>query len=324
MQGCVDIIHGAHFRICRLPVMSATESDYVPSDSEEATFPPASTPSYAQPEPPPERLRGASVLRARRNEQRVECEKCKKTVLKPHIARHRKTCKGLRSAPAQEEIRARQREANRRSYQKHKEKRVKESRLNRAKDEYRHFLSLRRAIEIDERNKEELQTVKPKGLPDDHPFRPISFYPEFFEFLMGKISAYEPLSKVWFKRCYLIIHPDMTSRLPKQFQTPELLADIKEATKRFSDFKDIVAEFPIHGNDIVDELSEYQRYLKDVYPIEASVQAEIMAESIKELDETIAGYRKTLTSKYGAYQDCKSLEEFQAIYMRRFETSEGP
>jgi len=301
--------------------MSETESDYIPSESEEAPAPPAA-PLRAPPESQPARVRerGASVLRVRRNDQRIECEKCKKSVLKPHIARHRKACRGPRNAPTQEEIRERQRAANRRSYQKHKERRIKESRLNRAKDEYEHFTTLHRAIEIDEQDKAELQTVKPKGLPSDHPLYPISFHPEFFEFLMGKISQYEPLSKMWFKRCYLVIHPDMVSRLPEKFQTEKLLADIKETTKLFSDFKDIVAEFPIHGNDIIDDISEYQHYLKHVYPIEISMRAEAMLESIKELDECIAGYHRTLVTKYGAYQGCKSLEEFRAIYMRRIST----
>ena len=120
----------------------------------------------------------------------------------------------------------------------------------------------------------------------------------------------------------MILHPDRFQHLPSEFQSKEAHDQLLLCSKRFREYQSQVKEsIPEAVSCEADLLNDYQLYLKTKYKRSVRNWEKVCRQELEEKERTLSAIQAKL-DKFKMFKDCKTFEEFQVVFMKRFEAKD--
>ncbi|OWY94124.1 hypothetical protein PHMEG_00036233 [Phytophthora megakarya] len=240
---------------------------------------------------------------------KLDCDKCERAVSRSNFSKHKKKCKGIRVRESRSEIR-------KRSWVKHRAKRVGDQRSRRAAQSFKRLQELREQLD-DVKQVPHPPKPTPKGLKG-HPLEHLSHNATLVAYIYDQVKYNELLSSLWLKKVYLLLHSDKHRHMPSHFQEESVWNLLEETCKAFSAYKDTVLNGD--GDTVFGErvrLQRYRDYLETRYTARVNDWL-IRCEEIDRENAVLSAHVQVMIDGFGEGKNCKCLAEFEEIYKAGF------
>ncbi|KAG6616430.1 uncharacterized protein IUM83_18490 [Phytophthora cinnamomi] len=240
---------------------------------------------------------------------KTPCDACGKAISRTNLSKHKKKCKGTKERLSRSEIR-------KKSWEKNRAKRVGAQRAKRAARVFERLEELRAELL-------ELESVslppkpEPVGLKG-HELEDLSRDADLFEYIFTQMEHKDLLSQIWFKRTFLLLHPDKRHRMPPEFQVEPASTLLQSTCKQFVFYRQRMLKE--EANTLFGErvrLQKYRSYLQTTF--KAKIDRWLAdCEDARHENNLLKAPIQDQIDAFGEGKSCKSLIEFEASYLARF------
>ncbi|KAG6580402.1 uncharacterized protein IUM83_15102 [Phytophthora cinnamomi] len=158
---------------------------------------------------------------------------------------------------------------------------------------------------------------EPVGLKG-HELEDLSRDADLFEYIFTQMEHKDLLSQIWFKRTFLLLHPDKRHRMPPEFQVEPASTLLQSTCKQFVFYRQRMLKE--EANTLFGErvrLQKYRSYLQTTF--KAKIDRWLAdCEDARHENNLLKAPIQDQIDAFGEGKSCKSLIEFEASYLARF------